>query len=63
MTVKRELADVKREVDHQLSKIYKLEALGQNDAKAQLRLEVLLRLLEAAQQRHRNMLQDSEDRG
>jgi hypothetical protein len=60
-TSEAELANARRRVDDQLTEIYKLEALGQNDAKAQQKLEGLLKLLEAAQQRHKDVLQASED--
>jgi hypothetical protein len=55
-TAEEEIAEYGRRVDNQVSEIYTLEALGQSDAKAQQKLEVLLKTLEAAQQKQKALL-------
>lgn len=56
MKADRELVEAKQKVDAQLQVIYKLEALGHNDAQAQQKMEALLETLESAQQQRRSLL-------
>jgi hypothetical protein len=48
-----ELARAQRDVEQHLRAVHRLEALGQDDAAAQRKLEALLEALEAAQQRYK----------
>ena len=49
----RDVSEAKQKVDAQLQVIYRLEALGRDDVKAQQKLEALLETLEEAQQQHK----------
>ena len=56
----RDLAEAKQKVDAQLEVIHRLEALGRDDVKAQLKLEALLETLEAVQQQRKALLDTRE---
>ena len=56
----RDLAEAKQKVDAQLAVIYRLEALGRDDAAAQQKLEALLEIFEAAQQQRKALLDTRE---